>query len=121
MLPFPVYDTLSQPDFFIARPLVEVTFQCRFKAARSLEDHLLYRPYVLEIQAVAANSVNADIADHKHAKLAFAFRFRPHEPGEYLCLFGVCFDNSHILVGSLPFAFCTMVQCAIGIGTKLHR
>lgn len=81
VLAFAVDHPSRQTNVFIPCPLVKIRLNGGFKTAWPLKHHLLEIADSLKIQAIASNTVDADIADHQHAEGAFSFRFRSHQSG----------------------------------------
>lgn len=97
MLPLAFNDTSGQTPILIAGRLVEIRFLDCFEAAGGLKDHLPNGPDISKIKAVAADAVDADIAHHQHAELAFPFRFCAHQPRQHIHIAAVCFDDRQML------------------------
>lgn len=96
MLPLTVNDSLGQTNLSIPSTLVKVAFNSRFEAARTLVDHLWNGANIFEVETIASDPIHAYIADHKHAKIAFAFRFRTHQPCKHLDIFAIRFNDCHV-------------------------
>lgn len=89
MLPLAVNDSLGQTNLSFPRTLVKVAFNSRFEAARTLVDHLWNAANIFEIETIAFDPIHAYIADHEHAKVAFALCFRTHQPCKHLDFFAI--------------------------------
>ena len=102
MYSFTIDHSLGESDPFITGALIEVSFLSGFESARTLKYHISHRTDILEIKAIASNTVDPDVADHQHALYAFALRFGTHKPRKHLRIFGIRFDDGHA-GSSLPF------------------
>jgi hypothetical protein len=100
VLAFAVNDASGQAPFLVAGALIEIRLLHRFKAARRLEDHLSHRANAAKVQAVGEDAVDADVADHQHAQVPFAFRFGTHQSRQHVYIPAVRFYNGHCFTSS---------------------
>ena len=77
--PFAANGTFGEANIFVPSALIKISLLCRLESSRALEHHIPDVSDVFEIKTIGADTVNTDVADHKHTQLAFSFRFRTHE------------------------------------------
>lgn len=95
MLAFAVNYPPGKPDLAFPSSLVEVAFLNGFKSAWALIDHIGNGSYVFKIKTIAAHAIDADVADHQHPKLAFAFGLGAHQSREHPRIFFSSLNDGH--------------------------
>lgn len=95
MLAFSSDHAIGKTNIAVPGFLVEVALLSSFEAAGSLIYHVLNGAYVFEVETVAADAIDAYVANHQHPKLAFALGLGSHQPCKHFRLFRVCFNYGH--------------------------
>lgn len=110
-----VNDLPGEAYFRFSRSLIKIAFDRRFKPSWALKYHLFQGAYISKVEAIRADTIDANVADHQHAELSFAFGFGAHEPGKQSDVFGRRFNYCHKSIRFTPFSCCAFTSFVISI------